>query len=175
MRQHVQECGFPASCSSADENIILSPYQPLKKLCCLRRNGSDSKQTLHGYRFIRKTPDRNDRPVKRYRIHDNIYPRTIGKSGIYNGGSLVYHTVAARHNLLNHILKLFRRFETHVKLSQPSLLFHKDMILSVDHDFRNRSVLHKYLQDIQPAQRMKQLFFQIPSDGYRIYRQTFCA
>ena len=41
------------------------------------------------------------------------------------------------------------------------------MVLSVDHNLRDRAVLHEYLQDVQPAEGIEQLLLQPSAQFHR--------
>ena len=85
-----------------------------------------------------------------------MYPGTILQPCIYNGRGYIDHPVDPAHNLLDDVFQLLRFLKPPFPYFCLSIAFYEYFPGTVDHDLRHGFVIHQFLQDIQPAEAVKQ-------------------
>ena len=94
-------------------------------------------------------------------MQNHIYTRAIRQDEIAYRAGIIHHTICSRYNLLNDILQPFFTFKSLFGCKYLSMLFHKNMVRTINHDFRYLFILKKLRKNIQPANSIKDFGLQL--------------
>ena len=159
--ERVQERRLARSCSTAHEDIAAGGHRLLKKGRDLLRDRAEGDQFPDPDRVLRKPADRHERPAQRRGLHHDVHARPVRQPRVRDRRRCIDRSVATCNYGLHYVLQPLLRGEPHAAVPEDPVPLNENVLRPVDHDLRDRRVVHEVLQDVQPPDGVEQLLPQL--------------
>jgi len=151
--------------AAADEHVVFRPDQPGQPVRRLLRQRAAGDEIVQRHRPLRKLADRHRRPVQRHRRQHHVHPRPVRKPGVDDRIRLVHRSVDAADDRPDQLFQPLAALERPRISRNAAVPFDEDVLVPVDHDFRDGRIVHERLQQVEAAEGVEQ-----PSDRLVLVR-----